>query len=67
MADPSMAVQELIEENARLKQRIRDLEQSDAERTRAEEELLQRRLRGRIRQTFRTRRRVAVVDRTRSS
>jgi PAS domain S-box-containing protein len=39
MPDPSMAEQKLIDENARLKQRILELEASDAEHKRAEEAL----------------------------
>jgi len=39
MKDPSRKNQELIDENALLKQRIKELEQSESERKRAEEEL----------------------------
>jgi hypothetical protein len=36
MHDPSGKIQELLEENSTLKQRIRELEQSEADRKRAE-------------------------------
>jgi PAS domain S-box-containing protein len=39
MTDPSMTIQELIEENSFLKQRIKELEQAESARKRAEESL----------------------------